>query len=273
MHTECSLKVLAAAALFGLAGMAAAADGDRLRTNVRYDQEYPVIAYSGPATHNRVWRLQQRLESGELKLVWDPRFGYLRSLLQALDINPDSQVLVFSRTSLQVEHIDAHTPRAVYFNDDTYIGYVQNSSLVEVTAIDSEKGPVFYAFDNQENGTPTHMEREGGRCLTCHDTFSMTGGGVPRVMVMSAPVDDKADIRTYTAADETDDRTPLAWAVHKTLAEVRERGAEVAFTALRRRGITGREPEAATILKGGDVLVVYGQPQAIEHAEAILLAV
>ncbi len=177
---------------------------------MRYDQVYPVIAYSGPATHNRVWRLQQRLESGELKLVWDPRFGYLRSLLQALDINPDSQVLVFSRTSLQVEHIDAHTPRAVYFNDDTYIGYVQNSSLVEVTAIDSEKGPVFYAFDNQENGTPTHMEREGGRCLTCHDTFSMTGGGVPRVMVMSAPVDDKADIRTYTAADETDDRTPLA---------------------------------------------------------------
>ncbi len=65
---------------------------------------------------------------------------------------------------------------------------------------------------------------------------------------------------------------PLAWAVGRTLAEVRERGAEVAFTALRRQGITGREPDAATTLRGGDVLVVYGAPDAIEHAEAILLA-
>lgn len=65
---------------------------------------------------------------------------------------------------------------------------------------------------------------------------------------------------------------PLAWSVGKTLRDVRARGAEVAFTALRRRGITGREPDDATVLRGGDVLVVYGQPQAIEHAEAILLA-
>jgi CPA2 family monovalent cation:H+ antiporter-2 len=65
---------------------------------------------------------------------------------------------------------------------------------------------------------------------------------------------------------------PLAWAVGRTLEEVRERGAEVAFTALRRQGITGREPADVTVLRGGDVLVVYGHPQAIEHAEAILLA-
>jgi hypothetical protein len=196
------------AALFTAA--AAGADFDRLRTSVRYDQEYPLIGYSGPATHNRVWQIQQKLQSGELKLTWEPKFGYLRSLLKALDIETDSQVLVFSRTSLQVEHIDAHTPRAVYFNDDTYVGYVQDTPLVELTSIDAEKGPVFYAFDNRQEGTVTHTEREGGRCLSCHDTFSMTGGGVPRVMVMSAPVDNPADTRTYTAADETDDRTPLA---------------------------------------------------------------
>jgi len=65
---------------------------------------------------------------------------------------------------------------------------------------------------------------------------------------------------------------PLAWSVGRSLQEVRARGAEVAFTAIRRRGITGREPSDETVLQGGDVLVVYGQPQAIEHAEAILLA-
>jgi CPA2 family monovalent cation:H+ antiporter-2 len=64
---------------------------------------------------------------------------------------------------------------------------------------------------------------------------------------------------------------PRAWAVNRTLAEVRTHGAEVAFTALRRHGITGREPADTTVLQGGDVLVVYGMPDAIEHAEAILL--
>jgi CPA2 family monovalent cation:H+ antiporter-2 len=65
---------------------------------------------------------------------------------------------------------------------------------------------------------------------------------------------------------------PQAWAVDRTLAEVRARGAEVAFTALRRQGITGREPADSTVLRGGDTLVVYGLPAAVEHAEAILLA-
>ncbi len=64
---------------------------------------------------------------------------------------------------------------------------------------------------------------------------------------------------------------PRAWAVGRPLQLVREAGAEVAFTALRRQGITGREPDDSTVLRGGDVLVVYGMPEAIERAEAILL--
>jgi CPA2 family monovalent cation:H+ antiporter-2 len=60
--------------------------------------------------------------------------------------------------------------------------------------------------------------------------------------------------------------------VGRTLEEVRNRGAEVVFTALRRQGITGREPEGSVVMREGDVLVVYGVPAAIEHAEAILLA-
>jgi monovalent cation:H+ antiporter-2, CPA2 family len=65
---------------------------------------------------------------------------------------------------------------------------------------------------------------------------------------------------------------PGAWAVGRSLNEVRQRGAEVAFTALRRQGITGREPDGQTVLKEGDVLVVFGLPGALEHAEALLLA-
>ncbi len=64
---------------------------------------------------------------------------------------------------------------------------------------------------------------------------------------------------------------PRAWAVGRPLAELRARGAEVAFTALRRNGITGREPADSTVLNEGDLIVVYGMPDAVEHAEAIVL--
>ena len=62
------------------------------------------------------------------------------------------------------------------------------------------------------------------------------------------------------------------WAVGRRLEEIRARGAQVAFTAIRRQGITGREPAGDTELREGDVVVIYGVPEALEHAEAVLLA-
>jgi CPA2 family monovalent cation:H+ antiporter-2 len=65
---------------------------------------------------------------------------------------------------------------------------------------------------------------------------------------------------------------PGAWAVGRTVDEVCAQGAEVTFTAVRRHGITGRQPAGDTRLRDGDVAVVYGTPEALEHAEAVLLA-
>ena len=65
---------------------------------------------------------------------------------------------------------------------------------------------------------------------------------------------------------------PGAWSVGRTLSEVRERGAEVSFTAIRRDGIVGRDPDPETKLREGDVVVLFGTPEAQEHAEAVLLA-
>lgn len=205
---EYLFKKLSAAALLALAAGPALADAAKLPTSTRYDVEYPGVAYSEAATENRVYRLQQQLASGKLKLDWEPRFGYLLSMLEALEIDVDSQVLVFSRTSLQIEHISPQTPRAVYFNDDTYVGFVQNSPLIELTAMDADKGAVFYGIENRRE-YPPEFTREGGRCLTCHDTYSMGGGGVPRVMVLSSPVDHASDTRKLTAGQDVDDSTPF----------------------------------------------------------------
>ena len=201
--------LLAIWALMALGG-AAHADTDRLIANaMRYDMEYPGIGYSGPAHDNRIWRFQQKLNSGEIKLQWEPHFGYLRSVLKALEIDPSSQIMVFSKTSLQTSVINEQTPRAIYYNDDTYVGFVLNTDLMEFASVDAKLGIVFFGMINRQDTSPV-LERDGGRCLTCHDTYSMMGGGVPRVMIMSAPVDDSADTRTFGSASEVDDRTPIA---------------------------------------------------------------
>src|SRR5882757_8139345 len=65
---------------------------------------------------------------------------------------------------------------------------------------------------------------------------------------------------------------PGAWAVGRTLHDVRSRGMEVTFTGVRRQGILGREPAGDTVLRDGDIVVIYGQPEELERAEAVLLA-
>lgn len=64
---------------------------------------------------------------------------------------------------------------------------------------------------------------------------------------------------------------PGAWAVGRTIAQVKEQGAEVTVSAVRRAGIVGREPSPDTVLEEGDVLVLFGTPEALEHGEAVLL--
>jgi hypothetical protein len=174
----------------------------------RYDADYPTLGYSNRASHNAFARLQQRLEKGELQLKWRTDRGYLDDLLAALKIDTSSQVLVYSKTSLQIDGITAATPRAVYFNDQAYVGFVQGMPLLELAAPDDELGMVFYTLVNRLPGA-VRIDREASRCLTCHDTYSMLGGGVPRIMVLSAVVDSEYSPGTRETSEETNDQTPL----------------------------------------------------------------
>jgi hypothetical protein len=135
--------------------------------------------------------------------------GYLDAFLKELDIDPSSQVLIYSKTSLQTDLIDVGTPRAVYFNDHTYVGYVHDTHFIEITTIDPKLGVLFYGLTTN-TGKPPQFSRETGRCLSCHDTYSMLGGGTPRVVVTSAPVirpDGKTPAETSSVST---DRTPFS---------------------------------------------------------------
>jgi monovalent cation:H+ antiporter-2, CPA2 family len=64
---------------------------------------------------------------------------------------------------------------------------------------------------------------------------------------------------------------PHAWAVGRSIADLSARGSRASVSAVRRDGIVGREPSPETLFKVGDVVVLCGTPEAVEHAETLLL--
>jgi hypothetical protein len=76
-------------------------------------------------------------------------------------------VLVFSKTSLQRHKIEPETPRAIFFNDELYIGFCQGSPVLEVSAVDPQLGTAFYTMDMNDAVQPI-FERQSDNCLICH---------------------------------------------------------------------------------------------------------
>ncbi len=207
--------VLLAVTAFTLAAAQSGADADASNpfaqptpTRMSYDKEYPVMHYEREPMHNAIARLQQRLAAGEVKLTYTAPRGYLDSLLAALNISPSSQVLVYSKTSLQTGGISAATPRALYFDTDTYVGYVQGTRNLELGTMDSELGQVFYTLPNREANAP-QLQRQTLTCLACHDTYENSGGGVPRFLLMSSYVSIRGDQLTHEDNILTTDETPI----------------------------------------------------------------
>jgi hypothetical protein len=165
------------------------------------------VDYSKTAPTDAVARLQQQIDSGAVRLAFDPAHGYLPAVLQALRVPTSSQGLVFSRTSLQVDRIAPWTPRAIYFNDDVYVGWVQGGPIMEVASVDPVLGAVFYSLTQDATERP-QFERQRHTCLQCHDSSSSTGG-VPG-FIMRSVVTDRYGYTVATDSGATSDQTPLA---------------------------------------------------------------
>ena len=139
----------------------------------------PAIAYATATPQNAVVDVNQKLQDGTIQLKYDGRSGYLQSALEALEIAVDSQVLVFSRTSLQAKRINQANPRALFFNDRVALGWVRDGEVIEVAAHDAKAGIVFYELDQKpaEPGSAPQFRRDF-KCLGCHmagDTLGVPG--------------------------------------------------------------------------------------------------
>ena len=188
------------------------------------------IHYSTAPTSDAIARLQKQLDAGEVKLEWDEQHGWLPSVLEQLEIPHSSQLLVFSKTSLQLKKISPHKPRVLYFNDEVYVGSVQSGDLLEVSAVDPQQGAIFYALDQKPSDTPK-FRRSDNDCLTCHQNRRTQD--VPGYLVRSVyPAKNghpHFELGTTTTDQTTDfDERFGGWYVTGKHGELRHRGNTIA---------------------------------------------
>ncbi|MDQ1470116.1 MAG: hypothetical protein QOJ99_1596 [Bryobacterales bacterium] len=140
------------------------------------------IHYRSDNLSDPVARLQKQLDTGEATLDYDDRHGYLKSVLDKLHVPLSSQTLVFSKTSFQYKKISPETPRALYFNDDVYVGQVHDGKVIEFVSFDPTQGAIFYILDEKKAAKPVFQRAELD-CTQCHVAAGTRG--VPGVLLRS----------------------------------------------------------------------------------------
>jgi hypothetical protein len=194
------------AVLWALLHTGAMAQGDFQGSTHLMPFDEDTINYGKASGTGTVARLQERLKKGEVSLEYDPALGYLPSLLRALNVSPASQMLVFSKTSFQRERISPKNPRAVFFNDDVYVGYVAGSPLLEVSTADPRLGGVFYTLEQTRKEKPGLTRTD--QCLECHASAKTMG--VPGHLVRSFSTDENGVVDLTSGTSLVTHRTPLA---------------------------------------------------------------
>lgn len=200
-----------------------------LEATAQLEFESEPINYQTASVNDRVAKLIASLDAGKVKLSWDKEHGWLPSLLKALDVPRSSQLLVFSKTSLQLNRISPLRPRALYFNDDTYIGWVQRSDVLELAAVDATQGTIFYTL--KQNADRPEFRRDKGNCLICH--ASRRTQGVPGLLVRSVYPAKNGQPHFGLGTLTTDHRTPMrdrfgGWYVTGRHGDLRHRGNAIA---------------------------------------------
>jgi hypothetical protein len=167
----------------------------------------PPINYRSDDLSDPVAKLSQQIEQGTATLAYDPEHGYLPSVLKLLDVPVASQTLVFSKTSFQYPKISADHPRALYFNDDVYVGSVHEGKAVEIVSFDPMQGAIFYLVDERKVEHPVFQRAELD-CTQCH--IAAGTRGVPGVLLRSVYPTTAGTLLAGAKTFITDQESPIA---------------------------------------------------------------
>lgn len=221
MRTGRRWVVLASAVVCVALALAVADQAPSETTQLAID--HPSIQYDTRPLDDRVTRLNRDLANGKVQMS-PGASGHLPELLKMLNVNPDTQIMVFSKTSFQAARIDPRNPRALYFGDDIMVGFVRGSDILEVAALDPRQGMVFYSFDG--DAKPPRFDRRDA-CLQCH--LSPGTLGIPGLLITSSYTDASGMPAFRGGQRITDHRTPFedrwgGWYVTGTHADMRHIG-------------------------------------------------
>lgn len=184
------------------------------------------INYDTTEPTDRVAKLISKLESQDLKIEWSDETGWLTGVLDSLEIPSASQTLVFSKTSQQIRKIRPSSPRAIYFNEDVYLGYVQGGDFLELAAVDPVQGAIFYTIA-QTKSDAIKIKQASSQCLSCHETHKTQK--VPGFLVRSVFPKKSGHPEFRLGTTPTDHRTPFkdrfgGWYVTGQHGQMRHRG-------------------------------------------------
>jgi hypothetical protein len=191
------------AILFALALVATAAFADLADDFVPLRDD-PAIEYATRPTHDPISILNDEIDAGRARLKFDGEQGYLRSVLETLKIPIESQMAVFSKTSVQARLINSQNPRTLFFNDSVVVGWVRGG-FIEVASESPQQGIIFYSLPQERREQP-RFERKND-CLTCHDSYDALG--VPGMLVRSNFIGPNAMTLRTLGSYNTDHRSPL----------------------------------------------------------------
>jgi hypothetical protein len=186
---------------------------------------HPAIEYYTRPTHDRVADLNRRLEDGTASLAFDGTTGYLRPVLEALQVPVASQMLVMSKTGIQALHTSPENPRAMYFNDVVTVGYIRGAPLLELAVHDPQQGVVFYTLDQKPQAHPVFERRRD--CLRCHQVYTTLH--VPGLVARSVFIAPDGLALGQFGSYDPDDRSPFrqrwgGWYVTGTHGSMRHMG-------------------------------------------------
>ena len=161
--------------------------------------QHPAIDYRFAPVADAV----SRLPAGAL--AFDGKQGYLRSVLAALDIPIESQVLVFSKTGIQYVFTGPDNPRALYFNDHVVVGYIPGAPILEIASHDPRQGVIFYTVRQDPARSPAF--NHATQCLSCHLTGNTLD--VPGLLVRSMFTGPEGRVMPQLGSFIVDHRNPL----------------------------------------------------------------